>query len=167
MKHILVFCFLFFGLIVSAPGQSVEMPLQLNAGITAHEGIDDIYKKFNTAYKQLDVDGVAGLYTDTADYLPAGGKPMKGRAEIRASFAEFFSSVKQRGNTMSITFQITQREVTDKLGYDVGIYTLTTFKDGQQLRQGRGQFVVVTKKIGKKWFFQLDTYADLPPDKKQ
>ncbi|HEV7645086.1 MAG TPA: SgcJ/EcaC family oxidoreductase [Pyrinomonadaceae bacterium] len=157
--------FLLLNLAVSAFAQS-ETPLGLDSGVSPHREIDDIYKKFNAVYKTLDVDGVADLYTETADYLPAGGKPLKGRAEIRQSFAGFFSSVKQRDSTMSITFQINQREVTDKLGYDVGVYTLTTFENGRQLRQGRGRFVVVTKKTGKTWRFQLDAYSDLPAEKK-
>jgi uncharacterized protein (TIGR02246 family) len=162
MKHTIAFTLLFLSLAISVFAQSAETALQLDAGIAAHKEIDDIYKKFNGAYKTLDVDGVANLYTETADYLPAGGKPMKGRTAIRENFAGFFNSVKERGQTMTITFRITQREVSGELGYDVGIYTLTTFKDGKQLGQGRGQFVVVTKKAGKAWLFQLDTYSDLP-----
>ncbi len=103
MKHKPAFLLLLLVLSVSAFAQS-ENPLQLGSGVSPHREIDDIYKKFNAAYKALDVDGVADLYTETADYLTAGGKPLKGRAEIRQSFAGFFSSVKQRGHTMSITF---------------------------------------------------------------
>lgn len=157
---------MFLTIAVSVSAQSTEASLQLDSGVAAHKEIDDIYKKFTAAYIGLDIDAVAGLYTENADYLPAGGKPLKGRAAIRENFAGFFNSVKQRGQTMTITFRITQREVTDKMGYDVGIYTLTTFKDGKQMGQGRGQFVVVTKKAGKNWLFQLDTYGDLPPEKK-
>src|ERR1044072_7375824 len=132
--------FLLLGLSVSAFAQS-DTPLQLDAGVSPHREIDEIYKKFNAAYKALDVDAVADLYTETADYLPAGEKPLKGRAEIRKSFAPFFGGVKQRGQTMSITFQINQREVTDTLGYDVGIYTLTTFENGRQIGRGSVRFV--------------------------
>lgn len=166
MKHKFALGLLFLSMAVSVSAQSTKAALQLEPGVAAHKGIDDIYKKFSAAYKQLDIDAVADLYAENADYLPPGGKPLKGRAAIRENFAGFFNSVKQRGQTMNITFRIVQREVTDKMGYEIGIYTLTMFKDGSRIGQGQGRFVVVTKKAGKNWQLQLDTYNELPPEKK-
>ena len=67
----------------------------------------------------------------------------------------------QNGNTMEIKFQILKREVDKNLGYEVGIYTLNSFKDGKQVQTGQGKFFVVTKKIGNKWFFRYDSYSNL------
>jgi ketosteroid isomerase-like protein len=139
--------------------------LILETGVKPHKEIDEIYKNFSKGYKELNVDLVTNLYTEDANYLASGNKMTDGREKIRENFASFFESVKKNGDTMNIQFRILQREVDKKLGYEVGIYTLTTFKDGKQIGIGQGKFFVVTKKIGEKWYFRFDGYSGIEPDK--
>jgi ketosteroid isomerase-like protein len=145
---------------------SQNTDLVLENGVKPHKELDEIYKVFSKGYSDLNVDLVANLYTEDANYLASGEKITDGREKIRENFGSFFESVKKNGNTMNIQFRILQREVDKKLGYEVGIYTLTTFKDGKQIGTGQGKFFVVTKKIGKKWFFRFDGYSGLATDKK-
>jgi hypothetical protein len=156
------FCFLV--LTVSAFSQTSDLILE--KGVKPHKEVDRIYAVFSKGYRDLDLDSVANLYTIDANYLASGNIMTDGRAKIRDNFASFFESVKKNGNTMNIQFRILQREVNKKLGYEVGIYTITTFKDGKQIGTGQGKFFVVTKKIGKKWFFRFDGYSGLESDKK-
>lgn len=149
----------------SIGGFAQNSPVSLDKGVKAHAAIDAIYAKFAEAYKNLTPAAVSDLYTVDADYLPGGEGPLKGRAAILENFTGFFNGVKERGQKMDIAFQITQREVTGELGYDIGVYTLTISKDGTQVHQGKGRFIVVTKKVGGKWYFQLDTYNNLPHKK--
>lgn len=66
---------------------------------------------------------------------------------------------------MAISFQIFQRKVDKNLGYDVGIYTITQFKDGKKLGSGEGKFIVVAvKEKDGKWRFQVDGYNNLKPE---
>lgn len=141
--------------------------LTLDKGVKPHSSIDAIYAKFAEAYKNLTPATVSNLYTADADYLPGGEEPMKGRAAILENFTGFFNGVKERGQAMSIAFAISKRDIVGDMGYDIGIYTLTISKDGKQVHQGKGRFVVVTKKVGGKWYFQLDSYTNLPEEKKQ
>jgi len=54
--------------------------------------------------------------------------------------------------------------VDKTMGYDVGIFTLRTFKDGKEINSGQGKFVVVTvKDADGKWRFQVDGYSGLRP----
>lgn len=165
-------CFLFLLLAMNCVAFSqlaettIPVVVSRDKNVRHHKEIDMIYLKFVQAYINLAPDAVADLYTETADYLAPGSKPLKGRAAILESFTGFFNGVKERGQTMNITFHITQREVADKMGYDVGIYTLTTYKDSKQVHQAKGQFVVVTKKVSGKWYFQLDTYSNIPDAQK-
>jgi ketosteroid isomerase-like protein len=106
--------------------------LILEKGVKRHKRIDQIYAKFSQAYKNFDLDLVANLYTVDANYLASGQKITVGKKKIRENFGIFFESIKKDGKTMTISFQILQREVDKKIGYDVGIYKITTFIDGKK-----------------------------------
>lgn len=154
-------------LVVSLGANAQDSELILEKGVAAHGGIDAIYKTFSEAYRTLDVEKVATLYTESAAYLAPGERVQQGRAEIRSGFQSFFDYVKNEGRTMMISFQIVQRKVEKNMAYDVGIYTIRQSKDGKEVSQGQGKFVVVAlrEKDGK-WRFQVDGYSDLKPEKK-
>ncbi|NOT49420.1 MAG: hypothetical protein HOP17_16975, partial [Acidobacteria bacterium] len=115
--------------------------LVLDAGVKPHAGIDEIYRNFSEAYRTLNSDLVAGLYTEGAAYLVPDQDVMTGRDNIGKSFRGFFESVKGDGRNMTISFRILQRNAEKQLGYDVGIYTLRIFKDGKEKSSGKGKFV--------------------------
>ena len=141
--------------------------LVLDSGVEKHKGIDAIYVAFAKGYRTLKPEIVANLYTEDAAYLSPGSQIRYGREPILESFSGFFSGVKDSGRSMTIRFHIYQRKVTDALGYDVGVYTLKYFKDGEMLSEHKGKFVVVAIK-GKdgSWKFQVDGYSDIKPPQK-
>ena len=62
------------------------------------------------------------------------------------------------GGTLGITFRIHARRLSGDLGYDVGVFTLTTGRGAM-----RGKFAVVTKKeLDGTWRFEVDAYNGLP-----
>ena len=144
--------------------QSDKSYLKLENGVRAHKEIDEIYRRFSESYRTLNVEMVSNLYAEDAAYLAPEDDISFGRAAIRESFRGFFDSVKAGGQNISISFQIFQRTVEKNMAYDVGIYTIHTFKDGKQIGAGRGKFVVVAlkDKTGK-WLFQVDGYSGLKP----
>ncbi len=140
--------------------------LSLDAGVKPHAGIDEIYRDFSDSYRTLNLDKLAGLYTENAAYLVPDEEVMTGRDNIRGSFRGFFESMKAESRSMAIAFRIVQRRAGKDLGYDVGIFTLRMYKDGKQTSSGQGKFVVVTvKDKDGKWRFQVDGYSDLKPPK--
>lgn len=146
----------------AAAAQAAE--LTLRPGVSPHAGVDDVYRKFSESYRTLNVDQIADQYTQTAAYLAPDDEVLTGRDSIRPGFKRFFDSVKGNGNTMTISFEILQRMVDKAIGYDVGIFTLRTFKDGKEINSGRGKFVVVmVKDADGKWRFQVDGYSGLKP----
>lgn len=163
MKKILVLSLLLFASFAVRAQDSV---LTLDNGVKAHKEIDEIYRQFGIAYKTLNVDLVANLYAENANYLAPGNPIIEGRDKIRENFARFFNSVGKMKQTMEISFRILQRETDKNLGYDIGIYTLKIFKDGKEISSGQGKFVVITKRVGKNWVFQYDGYSNLPAEKK-
>src|SRR5688572_18412808 len=135
----------------------------LDAGVAAHKGLDEIYRRFSEGYKKLDPAVVANLYTETAAYLSPGDEIDIGREKILANFTKMFDSDKQRNGRFEISFRIAQRQAEPTMAYDVGVYTLTSFNDKGESRSSKGKFFVVAKpdKEGV-WRFQVDGYNDLP-----
>lgn len=163
MKKLLLLSFLLF---VSFSANAQNSELTLEKGVLAHLEIDAIYKTFSEAYRTLDVEKVANLYSETVAYLPPDNDILQGRAAIRPTFQSFFDYIKSEGRTMTISFQIFQRKVDKTLAYDVGIYTIRQYKDGKEIGTGQGKFVVVAvKEKGGKWHFQVDGYSGLKPEK--
>ena len=160
---ILIFGILLFTSNISA--QNAELVLE--KGVKSHSGIDKIYKTFSESYRNLKPEMVANLYAENATYLAPDNDVVTGRNAILQNFAEFFDSVKNDGRNMTISFQILQRKIGKKIGYDVGIYTITSYKDGKKLGESRGKFVVVAvrEKDGD-WRFQVDGYSGLKPPAK-
>jgi len=166
MKKLFLFNSLILLLAVSAFSQTPENFLKLENGVAAHKEIDAIYRQFSEAYRTLDFEKVTNLYAADASYLPPDSEILKGRGQIRPTFQSFFDWVKKEGRTMTISFRIFQRRVEKNLGYDVGIYTITQFKDGKNLGSGEGKFIVVAvKEKDGKWRFQVDGYNNLKPEK--
>lgn len=151
---------------VPAAENTPQSALTLDAGVAPHKGLDEIYRRFSEGYKVLDPAAVANLYTETAAYLVPNTEIEIGREKILASFTKFFDSVKQRNGRMEISFQIVQRQVEPTLAYDVGIYTLSSFRENAETRVSKGKFFVVAKpdKDGV-WRFQVDGFNDLPKPK--
>ena len=161
MKKLLLLSLL---LLVSLSANAQTNELVLEKGVLAHKGIDDIYRQFSEAYRALNSETVTNLYTESAAYLAPDDDILQGREKIRASFKGFFDSVRKDGRTMTISFQIFQRKANKFMAYDVGIYTLRSFKDGKEIGMGQGKFVVVAvKEKDDKWRFQVDGYSGLKP----
>jgi uncharacterized protein (TIGR02246 family) len=158
--------FLLILLLVSLSVRAQNSGLVLEKGVKAHTEIDKIYGQFSEAYRTLDVEKVANLYTETAAYLAPDNDILQSREAIRPTFKSFFEYVKNEGRTMTISFQIFQRRIDKNLAYDVGIYTIRQHKDGKEAGIGKGKFVTVAvRDKNNNWRFQVDGYSDLKPTK--
>lgn len=168
MKKTAVIVLLNLILALSVFAQTGEESLKLETGVRMHQGIDEIYRQFSDSYRTLNVEKVTNLYTEHAAYLAPERDITQGRAAIRENFRSFFERVKTDGRNMTISFQILQRQVDKNMAYDVGVYTIRSYKDGKQIGTGQGKFVVVAvKEKDGKWRFQVDGYSGLkPPEKK-
>lgn len=162
MKALFILVFILSVAFTGLSQTRVTEELSLDGGATRHAGIDDVYRKFSKAYRELDHKVFAELYSDSAAYLVPGDEIMLGGQGIVKSFESFFTGVRARNEQITISFQILQRKVSGTMGYDVGIYTLSTFKNGVKLGSGRGKFIVVAVREGDRWRFEVDAYNDLP-----
>ncbi len=139
---------------------------ELEAGVRKHKGIDRIYRDFSEGYATLDAGKVAGLYTVNASYLSPSSNVDEGRPAILDNFERYFSNVKKRGQTMTISFRIEKRRIFGNSGYDIGVFEINHSKDGEVVNNSRGRFVVVTvKDADGKWRFDVDAYTPLEAEK--
>lgn len=163
----IVFSILFLGAAALGQSNTATSELTLDPGVKPHKKIDSIYSRFSDAYRTLDPKLVTNLYTENAFYLTPESGVDRGRQFIRNNFESFFRSVQDGGGKLAISFQIIERKVSGGLGYDVGIYTLTATNAKGQASISKGKFVVIalSQKSGD-WKFQLDSYSDLPKEKK-
>lgn len=146
-----------------AAQQKTNSKLTLAACVKPHVGIDAIYAEFSEAYDKLDAKMVTDLYTDDALYLTPESAIQRGRVVIFDNFNGFFNSIRESGGKLDISFNIVERRVTANMGYDVGVYSLTSTGRTGATQTSRGKFVVIALKMKNgRWKFQLDSYSDMP-----
>lgn len=131
-------------------------------GVVPSAGLDGVYARLSAAYRALDAEAASAVYTEDVSYLPPGSPVLDGRAEARGSFAAFFESLRKEGRSAEISFEVLSRGTSADLGWDVGIFTLRTAKEGTEPSTMRGKFVVVARRgADGTWRWQVDAYNDL------
>lgn len=142
--------------------------------------LDEVYRNFARAYRDLDADAVARLYSEDALYLPAGSERpiVRGRAGIRQLFGELFDANRETGATLAIEFRIVERRVEGPMAADVGYYRLTRTPSAELMEAGEdgvrvsvGKFVVVAERLPPRtaggtptWRFRTDAFTGAPEE---
>lgn len=102
---------------VNAQSQEISPEVRKEMETINHRIEDCIAKK--------DLSSIVDLYTDDATLIIAGGKKLQGRKEI----ADYWYSLAQ---AKSMKSEIVELGGNGKLVYQVGRWTITTVKDGQE-----------------------------------
>lgn len=129
--------------------------------VAAHAEVDAIYEEFSRAYDLLDSSMVADLYTRDALYLQPSADIIEGRSAIEENFASFFDSVRERGGSLSIRFDLFEREIREEIVWDVGYYLLRSYdSDGELRGDSKGKFnVIATLEGDGRWYLRLDSFS--------
>jgi 2-iminobutanoate/2-iminopropanoate deaminase len=131
-------------------------------GVAPSAALDGVYARFSAAYRALDAEAASAVYTEDVSYLPPGSPVLKGRAEARKGFASFFEALRKEGRSAEISFEVLSRGTSADLGWDVGVFTMRTAKEGMEPSTMRGKFVVVARRgADGTWRWQVDAYNDL------
>jgi uncharacterized protein (TIGR02246 family) len=131
-------------------------------GVIADPELDQIYEQYSQAYSRLDAKAAAALYTRDALYLQPGRSIQQGRATIQESFSRFFQHSRVVGLRLRISFRIMVRQISGDLAYDVGVFTLVTSRDGEEVGRSQGKFVIVSRPdTDGTWRFQVSSHSDL------
>ena len=120
-----------------------------------YRAMQAVYDAFTAAYKQADLSAVASLYTEDAYYLEPGRPIFSGRDSIKANFSPFLSRF-EPGKGPNITFEIIERQLSGRQGYDIGYYLF----DGKR----SGKFIVLWQQLPNgEWKIRADGYSYLNP----
>lgn len=113
----------------------------------ADRELEAVYATFTRAYRQADVALLMdSVYSDSAFYLPPGSPILHGRDQVRTQFA-FLESFAQGGaGGPDIAFDITDRDVSGDLAYDIGVYTLRPPGAPEDMVGNQGKFIVIWKR---------------------
>ncbi|WP_249040940.1 YybH family protein [Marilutibacter maris] len=115
---------------------------------------------FLPAFKSGDADAVTACYAEDAVLWIPGGPMVKGHAEIRDAFADFFADV----TIKDVQISIMGDEVMGDTRASWGTYTVIRIDKATQAESvQRGRYVEVSKMIGGRWLYIVDHPADDPP----
>jgi ketosteroid isomerase-like protein len=145
---------------ISASSNHSWPGLTLDRGILPHSRLDQIYRSFSDGYQNLDASSVASLYCDDALLLAYSNDIYSGRQVIKEYFSSRFSSAKENGAVLNITFRIMARRISGLFAYDVGVYTLVESGDSMKHQKKSGNFVALAKLVGDStWRLQVYSYS--------
>jgi ketosteroid isomerase-like protein len=111
-------------------------------------------KGWESAYARRDADALASFYDENAVLLPPGAPPVKGRAAIRAYFANDVAEAAKAG----ISFVLgpdPQGGISGYFGWASGTYVAKD-KTGKVVETGK--YLSVSQKKGGKWLYVRDTW---------
>jgi len=108
---------------------------------------------FTRYFAERDAEALAELYTEDARVLAPGAAPVAGRAAI----AEFWARAMQ--DTASVRLETLAVEADGALAYEEGVVHLVA-NDG---RQSSARYVVVWKRVGRRWHLHRDVWNAGPP----
>jgi hypothetical protein len=135
-----------------------------NNSVTKEESlkIDSIYQSFSYSYTVLNPELTANCYTENAVSIAhyEGRKPfiLNGKQAILTDFKDFFNSVKDNKQTITISFKIIERTLNNNKIFDIGYYQLTFFKDGKEIEKSFGKVaIILTKDAYNNWKYETDT----------
>lgn len=130
----------------------------------ADREIEAVYATFSRAYRQADVQLLMdSVYSDSAYYLPPGAPILHGRDQLRTQFAFLDRFAQGDAGGPHLSFDITDRDVSGPLAYDIGIYTLRPPGAPQDAVGNRGKFIVIWKRDEHgRWWIHADGFSPLP-----
>lgn len=119
--------------------------------------IESVNAQFASALKRGDADGIANLYTEGAQLLPAHSDFVRGTAAIRT----FWQSVIDRG-LKGASVETIELEVYGETAIEIGRYRLLAANDAVA---DQGKYLVVWKHDNGTWKLHRDiwTTSQSPP----
>ena len=106
-----------------------------------------------TAFARGDTDAIGTLYTDHATIMPAGGTIGHGRAAAR----EFWKGLLDAG-VKNVTARTLSVEPLGRAAREIGTFTMDLPNQQQQFTRVEGKYLVIWRKVGGKWFLEVDMW---------
>ena len=135
-----------------------------NKAVTKVESlnIDSVYQSFSYSYTVLNPELTANCYAENAVSIAhyEGKKPfiLNGKQAILNDFSDFFKSIKDNKQTITIDFKIIERTLNNNKIFDIGYYQLTFFKEEKDIGKSFGKVaIILVKDANNQWKYETDT----------
>lgn len=116
-----------------------------------HQDFDAIVENFEHLFRQGDMAGVAGFYSDNAMLLPAGSDLIEGRQAIEAYWQEAIGT-----GIRSIKIDLMELEQRGDLATEVSRYTML---DAKEAVVDHGKGIMIWKHDGNAWKMHRDIWT--------
>jgi hypothetical protein len=135
-----------------------------NNTVTKEESIkiDSLYQLFSYSYTVLNAEITSSCYLENAVSIAhyENKKPfiLNGNKAILNDFKDFFNSIKDNKQTMTIVFKIIDRQLINGKIFDIGYYKVSFLKDGKEIDKSYGKVaIILAKNAENKWKYETDT----------
>jgi pimeloyl-ACP methyl ester carboxylesterase len=129
-------------------------------GQQTEQSPDILYENFIKAYDDLSAEKIADLYTDKAEVLNLydadKSNSLKGQAEVKKYYQDFFQIFKSKNQKLILTFKITDRKKVDANILDNGFYRLEILTPANPSSFTFGKFSTVLELQNNVWKFKTD-----------
>ncbi len=125
------------------------------SAVQTHGAIENANKDFMLAFGKGDAAGVASLYSENGQILPANFGIITGRRGVQ----DFWQAVMNMG-IKAAKLETIEVEFHGKIAFEVGKYTLL---DGNMLVLDTGKYVVIWKNDSTSWQLYRDIWTTSAP----
>ncbi len=125
------------------------------SAVQTRDAIENANKDFMLAFGKGDAAGVANLYSENAQILPANFGIITGRGGIQG----FWQAVMNMG-IKAAKLETIEVEFHGGIAFEVGKYTLL---DGNMFVLDTGKYVVIWKNDGARWQLYRDIWTTSAP----
>ena len=158
LSGILVFILMF-------PVEAQEVGPAIEKGVVSHVGMDAIYRTFAEGQKSNNAAILASVYAEDAVLLAPGANIIKGRTAIEEWYRNFCREQEKNGLRTEVANRILVRHVAGDVVYDIGLYTLSAFRDGKLIWKAGGKFMNIARRMPDgTWKEVADSFSDVPEE---
>lgn len=120
----------------------------------------DIWHPFRESYGALDASAFLALHAP--ELIRAGGpdKQVCGYPEYAAQIEEWFATLRERGETVTIDFRFTERLAAGGLASERGLLRITATRPSGESKTFYGQFHTLARKVEDTWRITADYDAN-------
>jgi ketosteroid isomerase-like protein len=131
---------------VQPPSAQATEPLDtiMDTGATEiSAALDEVYRRFAQAYRDLDAAAIDDIYIDGCIYIPgAATRGITPCAEAMEGFAQMFEAARAQERTLAIEFRVPNRRIYSDVIVDGGYYRLSASDRDEPIY---GKFVIVAE----------------------
>jgi|GEM_PF-3574238 len=150
-----------------AAGPAAITPVASKGAMPTQAALDAVYDRMAGAYRTLDADLLAKVYTADAVYISRSAKaPVESaQGDFVPGVRRFMEMSKANGTKLDLSFRLTGRKsLTPGLAVDVGyVEFVVTPGDGKPERRTTAKFLtILVRQADGSWAFLADTASDVP-----